>query len=130
MSRALKVVYAGVAKAFSPSQSAAKTFAVAKAVSGRPALKVTKVPTARKGGTATVTVPTASGLAKAGGKGQVVLKKGRVTKKVNLTIRSGSAKVKLPKLAKGTWTATVVYAGDAHYTGATSKAVKLKVKAK
>jgi len=127
-SRAVQVKYVGVANAFAPSQSAAKTIAVAKAAPGKPAFKVKKAPTAKKGGTATVTVPTASGLAKAGGTAQVVLKKGKTTKKVKVTIKAGSGKVKLPKLPKGTWSATVTYAGDAHYTSAKSKAVKVKVK--
>jgi hypothetical protein len=128
-SRALQVVYAGVANAFSPSQSAAKTVVVAKAAPGKPVFKVKKAPTTKKGGTATVTVATATGLAKAGGSAQLVLKKGKKTKKVKVTIKGGVGTVKLPKLPKGTWSATVAYAGDAHYTSATSKAVKVKVKA-
>ncbi|GAA4754001.1 hypothetical protein GCM10023350_44180 [Nocardioides endophyticus] len=129
-SRALQVVYAGVANAFSPSQSAAKTIVVAKATPGRPAFKVKKAPTAKKGGTATVTVATPSGLAKAGGTAQLVLKKGKTTKKVKVAVKAGSGKVKLPKLPKGTWSATVTYAGDAHYASAKSKTVKVKVKKK
>jgi hypothetical protein len=129
-SRALQVVYSGVPDAFTGSQSAAKTIVVAKAAPGKPAFKVTKAPSAKKGGTATVKVATATGLAKAGGTAQLVLKKGKTTKKVKVKIKAGSGKVKLPKLPKGTWTATVTYAGDAHYTSAKSKTVKVKVKKK
>lgn len=129
-SRSLKVAYAGATGAFVASQSAAKTIVVAKATPGKPKLKVTKAPTAKKAGTATVTVATPSGLVKAGGKGQVILKKGKSVKKITVTFKSGTAKVKLPKLPKGTWTVTVSYLGDGHYAKATSKAVKLKVKAK
>jgi len=128
-SHALQVVYAGVATAFSPSQSAAKTVVVAKAAPGAPVLKVKKAPTTKKGGAATVTVATASGLAKAGGTAQLVLKKGKTTKTVKVTIKAGVGTAKLPKLPKGTWSATVTYAGDAHYTSTKSKAVKVKVKA-
>ena len=103
---------------------------MAKAAPGKPTFKVKKTPTAKKGGTATVTVPTASGLAKAGGTAQLVLKKGKATKTVKVTIKAGDGTVKLPKLPKGTWSATVTYAGDTHYLTATSKAVKVKVKAK
>ncbi len=126
---ALQVVYAGVANAFTASQSAAKTIVVAKAAPGAPVLKVKKAPTTKKAGSATVTVATPSGLAKAGGTAQLVLKKGKTTKKVNVTIKAGSGTAKLPKLPKGTWSATVTYAGDAHYTSTKSKAVKVKVKA-
>jgi Bacterial Ig-like domain (group 3) len=127
-SRSLKVTYAGVANAFVASQSAPKTIQVAKGATGTPTLKVVKKPTGRKGGAATVKVPTTTGLAKAGGKVTVVLKKGKKSKKVTATIRSGSATVKLPKLPKGTWTATVVYLGDSYYTSSRSKAVRVKVK--
>ena len=126
---ALQVVYAGVATAFSPSQSAAKTIVVAMAAPGAAVLKVKKAPTTKKGGSATVTVATPAGLAKAGGTAQLVLKKGKTTKKVNVAIKAGVGTAKLPKLPKGTWSATVTYAGDAHYTSTKSKAVKVKVKA-
>lgn len=129
-SRVLRVAYSGAGDTFASSQSAARTVAVAKARPGRPTLKVTKAPTAKKAGSATVTVPTAAGLAKATGKAQVVLKKGSTTKKVAATVRAGTAKVALAKLPAGRWTVTVTYAGDARYVAATSKSVKLTVKAK
>lgn len=128
-SRTLKVVYTGVANKFVASESPATTIKVAKAATGKPTVKLTKKPTRKKGGAATVKVSAASGLAKAGGKVQIVLKKGKTTKKVKpVAVKSGVAKVKLPKLAKGTWTVTVVYLGDAHYTKSKSKPVKVKVK--
>ena len=60
---------------------------------------------------------------------RVITKKGKTTTKLKaVAVRSGSAKVKLPKLPKGAWTATIVYLGDAHYTTSKSKAVKVKIK--
>ena len=53
---------------------------------------------------------------------RVVLSKGSATRTLTGTLRSGTAKVKLPKLAKGTWRVTVSYGGsDAyHASSATS----------
>lgn len=129
-SRSLQVTYGGVTGAFNPSTSAAKTFAVAKRAPGKPTWKVTKTPTAKKGGSAAITVPTTAGLAKAAGKAVVTLKKGSTTKKVTVTIAAGKGTAKLPKLPAGTWTVTVTYAGNAYYLPATSKAYKLRTKAK
>lgn len=128
--RSLKVTYAtSSATAFRGSESAAKAFAVAKAAPGKPAFKVTKAPSAKKAGAATVTVPTAAGLAKATGKVQVTLTKGRTTKKVAGTVAGGAAKVTIPKLPKGSWTVTVLYQGNAYYLTST-KAFRLTSKAK
>jgi len=127
-SKALKVVYPGVANAFNASESSTKTITVAKAAPGKPTYKTTKAPTSKKKGTATVTVPTPAGLATAGGTASVVLKKGSSTKTIKITIVNGTATVKLPKLAPGKWTVTVTYDGNANYLTATSKSYKLKVK--
>ena len=124
-SRTLRVAYLGATDAFTASQSAARALTVAKAAPGRPVVRVTKRPTPKKPGTATVTVATAAGLAKAAGKGQAVLKKGGATKRISLTVAAGKATVKLPKLPKGTWTLTVVYQGSAYYLSATSAGVKV-----
>ena len=124
-SRSFKVVYSGAPNAFSPSESGPKTYQVAKAAPGKPTFKVTKAPTAKKAGSATVTVPTASGLVKATGKATVVLKKGGATKTLPVTIKAGKATVVLPKLPAGTWSVTVTYAGNAYYLKSTSKVFKL-----
>jgi hypothetical protein len=128
--RSLQVAYDGAAEAFDPSVSAAKAFTVAKATPSKPVLKVSKKPTAKKAGAAAVTVGTPAGLAKASGKGSLSLVKGKTVKKVAVTVTNGVASVKLPKLPKGTWTATFVYAGDTFYVSATSAAVKIASKAK
>lgn len=104
------------------------TLSVGKGRTSKPTLKVTKKPTRKKAGKATVTVKTPAGLTKASGKVTVTLKKGKKTKKVRATIRNGKVSVKLPKLAKGTYKAKVVYGGNGYYVGASSKTYTLKVK--
>jgi hypothetical protein len=128
--KSFKVTYAGVANAFTGSESSIQAITVGKATPGKPTFKATKVPTAKKKGKATVTVSTPAGLAAAGGTAQVVLTKGKTKKTLTVTIVNGTATVKLPKLPKGKWKVVVTYAGDAHYLTATSKSYKLKVKAK
>lgn len=126
-SRVLKVTYAGVTDAFDASTSAPKTFTVAKATPGKPTFAVTKKPTSKLKGKATVTVTTPSGLTKAGGKATITIKKGAVTKKVTVSLVSGKATATLPKLPKGTWTVTVGYAGDTRYLASASKKYTLKI---
>lgn len=128
--RSLRVAYDGATDDFDPSASAAKAFTVAKATPSKPVLRVTKKPSAKKAGAATVAVGTPSGLAKATGAGTLSLVKGKKVKKVAVAVRNGAATVKLPKLPKGKWTATFVYAGDTYYVSATSAAVKITSKAK
>jgi hypothetical protein len=128
--RTLQVVYSGAAGAFEPSSSPTKAYTVAKAATGRPTVAITKKPTARKGGSAKVSVPTPTGLPKATGKVTVTLKKAAATKRVTGTLKSGVATVTLPKLPKGTWTVTATYPGDARYLGSASSAVRLVVKAR
>lgn len=126
-SATLQVVYVGVPDAFAGSQSEPKGVSVAKGATGKPTFTVTKAPTATKGGTATVAVPTSSGLAKATGKVVIVLTKGSASQQVTATLKSGKASVKLPKLAKGTWSVTVTYPGDSHYKPSKSKTSTIKV---
>jgi hypothetical protein len=125
----LQVAYDGAANAFNPSSSATRTLTVGRATPGRPVLKVVKKPTTKKAGAATVSVATPAGLVAAGGTGQLSLVKGKTVRKVSVSLRSGVATIKLPKLPKGAWKATFVYAGDTYYLGATSATVKVKSKA-
>ncbi|SDD29080.1 Ig-like domain repeat protein [Nocardioides lianchengensis] len=127
-SRPLRVAYLGATDAFVASTSAVKPYTVAKAASGTPVLRITKKPTAKKAGKATVTVAVPAGLAKAGGRATVVLTKGKSVTRVVVAVRSGAASVKLPKLKKGTWSIRVDYQGDAYYLPAKSKTVKVKAK--
>jgi Bacterial Ig-like domain (group 3) len=120
---AVKATYAG-GSAFGPGTKTG-TLSVGKGRTGRPVVRVAKA-SPKKVGTVTVTVPTAAGLVKATGKAQLVLKKGRSIKKVNLAVRKGRAVGKLPKLPKGTWTATVTYRGSTYYVPAKSRTIKVK----
>ncbi len=110
------------------ARNASGTLSVGKGRTSKPTLKVTKKPTRKKAGKATVTIKTPAGLAKASGKVTVTLKKGKKAKKVRATVRNGKASVKLPKLAKGTYKVTVSYGGNAYYVGAKSKTYRVKVR--
>lgn len=116
-SHSLRVVYAG-STGYAGSQSPATTVTVAKGKPGKPTLKVA-------GSKGTVTVRTAAGLAKAGGKATITLTKGSTSQKVTVKIRAGKGTVTLPK---GSWSAIVAYAGDARYAPATSKTYQVTVK--
>jgi len=124
-SHTLTATYGGSATVAAANGTA--TLTVAKGSSGTPVLKVTK-PRSKAKGKVTVTVTTAAGLAPATGKAQVVLKKGKSTKKVNLTLKNGKAVGSLPKLPKGTWKATVTYQGSAYYVPVKSKTLTVKSK--
>lgn len=126
--KTLKVVYPGAAGTFNASDSAPKSITVGKATAAKPTFKVTTKPTPSAKGTATVTVVAPSGLVPATGKLALTIVKDGVTKKAKGTVKNGTATVKLPKLPKGKWTVTIVYAGDTYYLSSTSKAFKLKVK--
>ncbi len=90
-------------------------------------VKVAKKATTKKKGKLKVTVKDLDEVA-ATGKVKVTLKKGKQTKKANAKVnKKGIANVKLPKLAKGKWKATVKYTGDANYKKA-SKKKNIKVK--
>ena len=112
----LRAVYAG-GSGFEGSQSSATTVTVGKGKPGKPKLTVS-------GRTATVKVPTAAGLAKAGGKATITLTRGGTTKTVAVTIKKGVGTATLPA---GSWTAVVTYAGDRSWSGATSKPVQVSV---
>lgn len=116
-SHSLRVVYAG-STGYTGSQSPATTLTVAKGTPGKPTLKVS-------GSKGTVTVTTAAGLAKAGGRATITLTKGGTSKKVTVRIRAGKGTATLPK---GSWSAVVAYAGDTHYAPATSKTYRVTVK--
>jgi hypothetical protein len=56
-------------------------------------------------------------------------RKVRVTKTLRVTLRAGTATVTLPKkLRPGRYKLTATFAGDASYTGATSRALTYKKK--
>jgi hypothetical protein len=105
------------------------TLVVSKATVTKVSGKVTKAPTSKKAGALTATVQAPAGLAKATGAVTVTLTKGaKVTKVTAKLTAAGTVKVKLPKLAKGTWKVAVAYAGDATYLQAASTATTLKIK--
>jgi hypothetical protein len=122
---ALKATYPG-GEIFSAG-SGTGTLSVAKGRTGVPALKVAKA-SHKKKGTVAVTVVAPAGLVKAAGTAQLVLKKGKSTKKVNLRVVNGKAVGALPKLAKGAWTASVTYLGSGYYAAVKSKTIKVKSK--
>ena len=110
----------------------AKTVVGSSVVSSKAAVSkiagaVTKTPTTAKAGTYKVTVTAPSGLAKATGKVTVTLKKGSLKKTVTGTVKAGVVSIAVPKLAKGTWTASVAYAGDANYAAKTATGASIKV---
>lgn len=110
-----------------PAPAPAAPPAVSKVAPAKVAVKVSKAPTSKKKGKATVTVTASPGRAAASGKVTITVK-GKTTKKISVSLSGGKASVSLPKLKKGTYKVTVAYAGDATYVGATSKSVSLKVK--
>ena len=112
----LRAVYAG-GSGFDGSQSSVASLTVAKGKPGKPKLTTS-------GKTATVQVPTAAGLAKAGGKATITLTSGGSTKTVAVTIKKGVGTATLPA---GSWTAVVTYAGDRFWSKATSKPVQVTV---
>lgn len=118
---AFSVTYAGDAQVL--GFTATGSLSVAKAKHGAVSAKVTKTPTSKKAGKATVTVASA----KVGGKVTLTLKKGKKNVKASGTLKAGKVSVKLPKLAQGTWTSTVTTAGDTNHLGTSSKGPKVKV---
>lgn len=55
------------------------------------------------------------------GKVAVTLKQGKASKKANGTLKAGKVTITLPKLAKGTWKATVTYGGQGSLQKSTAK---------
>jgi hypothetical protein len=121
----LTATYSGSAD-LNPSTGSAG-HAVAQAKTRRPAVKVSKKPTSKKKGKATITVASNSGLAKATGKVTITLK-GKSKKTIKTTLSGGKRSITLPKLKKGTYKVTVSYAGDKNYVGQKSSTLKLKIK--
>lgn len=92
------------------------TVKIAKAAAARAQVKVTKKPTRKAKGKATVTVKGVTGGAAPTGKVRLKLSKGKTSRYVNVTLVKGKRTVALPKLAKGTWTIRAAYYGNANYT--------------
>jgi Big-like domain-containing protein len=123
----LTLSYAGDGSYQSASQTVALT--VAKGTAGATTFKPQGKVRAKKAGSATVAVATPAGLATPGGKVKVLITKGSAKKTVTGTLGSaGTVKVKLPKLAQGSWKVTVTYLGDATYRAGAPKVFKLAVK--
>ncbi|MFC6153581.1 Ig-like domain-containing protein [Nocardioides yefusunii] len=120
------VTYAGGEEVLGFTETGAVT--VAKAKAGAVTAKVTKAPTTKKAGKATLTVTSKVAGVKPSGKVTVTLKKAKKTTKVVGTLKNGSVAVKLPKLAKGTWTVSLAYAGDTNHLSATGAGTKIVVK--
>jgi len=88
---------------------------------------VTKAPTTVAGGTYAATVAAPSGLAKATGTVTVKLKSGATVKTVAGSLSNGVAKIAVPKLAAGTWSAAISWPGDVNYAAATATGAVIKV---
>lgn len=99
---------------------------VVKAATAKPTVKVSKRPTSKKAGKAVVTVKSSGSGSKPTGKVTVTLTKGTSRKTVSVTLKNGTATVKLPKLKKGTWKLKVTYAGSATQRASTSKTYSVK----
>ncbi len=106
-------------------------------------IKVTKAPTWKKKGKATITVKggavasgtvtvTATGKIKKAKKGKKKAKKKTKAFAVAGVVRNGTASVKIKKIknAKGKWTLSAAYTGDATHHPAVSRPVKIKIKKK
>ncbi|MFD1825676.1 Ig-like domain repeat protein [Mumia zhuanghuii] len=104
------------------------TYTVTKARPGTVKTKITKKPSSRKKGKATITIARPTGLTAPRGKVTLVLKKGSKKLKTTATVRNGKATVKLPKTTRGTWKITTTYTGDTRYTPAKAKTIKHKSK--
>lgn len=127
--RELTVSFLGTPTADPSSTTASLTVVAA---TTKTAAKVKAKPTPKKKGKLQVTVANKQTSAQPGGKVSVVLKKGKATKKVEATAlnKKGKVTLTLPKLAKGTWRATVTYAGQSGKFAESGKAFTLKVKKK
>ena len=81
-----------------------------------PKLSVSKKPTSKKKGKATVTISGRSGVAAPTGTAYVKFTKGKASKTVKVKLSGGKKTVTVPALKKGTWKVSVKYGGDARYT--------------
>lgn len=125
-SRTLTLSYAGDDHVNAGSTT--KTYTVAKASPSRVTYRTVTKPTSRKTGRATVAVSVPSGLAKATGKVDLVIKRGSTTKRITgKVLRSGTVSITLPKLRKGTWKVTATYKGDVRYQAKSSAVATIKV---
>lgn len=99
-----------------------------KAKASKLAGAVAKAPTSKKAGKYKVTISTPAGKAKAGGKVTLKLKKGKLTKTVTGTLKSGTVTVTVPKLARGTWKVSISWAGDTNYQAGSANGASIKIK--
>ncbi|TNC36549.1 Ig-like domain repeat protein [Mumia zhuanghuii] len=120
----LRAVYNGNTTHNATTRTA--TWTVAKTRPGTVKTKITKKPSRKKKGKATVTIARPAGLAAPGGKVTITLKKGKKTLRAKGAVRNGKATVTLPKTAKGTWKITTTYSGDTRYLPAKAKTLKHK----
>ena len=123
-SRTATVSYAGGA-GFSSSQQT-RTITVKKASAARPTVSVSKKPTSKKTGKATVTVKSTVSGQTPTGKVKVTLTKGSSKKSVSKSLSKGKASITLPKLKKGTWKLKVTYYGSSTHSTSTSKTYTVK----
>jgi len=86
-----------------------------------------KKPTATTDGSYTVKATTPKGLLRATGKVTLTLTKGAKKQTVTGTLRSGTVKLKVKKLAAGKWKVAVSYAGNANYARAKASAGSLSI---
>ncbi|MFS0886446.1 hypothetical protein [Aeromicrobium sp. 179-A 4D2 NHS] len=113
--RRLAVTLVPADASLSPATSTV-TVKVAKAAAAKPRLKVSKKPTRKAKGKATVSVRGVSGGAAPTGKVRLKLTRGKTNRYVNVSLVKGKRTVALPKLAKGRWTVRAAYYGNANYT--------------
>lgn len=90
--------------------------------------KVAKAPTRTKAGTYKVTIAAPKGGATATGKIKLTIKKGKVTKTVSGRLSRGTATLKVPKLARGTWKVTISWPGDSRYRSASAAGGSIRVR--
>jgi hypothetical protein len=88
---------------------------------------VSKVPTTKTTGAYKVTITTATGLAKATGTVKITLRKGSSIRTLSHALTGGTATIVVPKLAKGTWTVAITWAGDGDYLAAAGTGASVKV---
>lgn len=103
------------------------TLVVARTTSRFTLVKVTKVPTRRAAGRASVRLATGTGV-KVTGRATLTLTRGKVVKRIAVNLRNGAAVVTLPKLAKGTWRATASWAGTTNVSRPANRVATFSVR--